>query len=78
MKLTPEEMKLTSEDRRALDRITNRKVICGNLVKAERYGGGSRYHCPVCDIRTENGLKMANWINAAPPEDGVCHKEKKR
>lgn len=52
------------------------KSKCGAQLRVENYGGGVRYHCPYCDVRrNEYRIPMAQWTNAAPPEDRRCNKK---
>ncbi len=39
-------------------------IMCGFSYRSQPYGGGSRYHCPNCDIRDNGyGLTFINWTN---------------
>ncbi len=49
------------------------KPKCGRLLRVESYGGGTRYHCPHCDVKhNEYHIPMAQWSNATPPQDRRC------
>lgn len=50
--------------------------ICGQKLVVENYGGGLRYHCPVCDVRQGEKLPMISWTNAKPPQPAVCRQDK--
>jgi len=39
-------------------------AICGYSYLTQPYGGGTRYHCPQCDVRrNEYGIPMVGWTN---------------
>lgn len=49
------------------------------MIKSERYGGGQRWHCDQCDIRSKTGHQADGlppsattivWTNSKPPE--IC------
>ena len=51
-------------------------MLCASQLVIGAYGGGIRYHCPVCDVRTtENGQKLASWTNGQPPASRLCDKQ---
>ena len=50
---------------------------CKQTLVIQPYGGGHRYHCPVCDVRKNiYGLTMATWTNGEPASD-MCQNKKK-
>lgn len=56
-------------------RNPRKQVICGTQVKVQRYGGGTRYYCPRCDLRRDYyGMTWISWANASPPADYRCQK----
>lgn len=40
------------------------RSFCGHSYVTQPYGGGSRYHCPSCDVRqSSHGRTMVLWTN---------------
>lgn len=38
--------------------------MCGYSYVTQPYGGGTRYHCPICNVRkNEYGIPMVSWTN---------------
>lgn len=54
----------------------SKQKTCNQPLIVERYGGGSRYHCPVCDVvSNSNAIKVAYWTNGTPPASLLCDKK---
>ena len=57
--------------------IANMKMIsCSAPLVVQAYGGGTRYHCPKCDVRDWNGLPVAYWTNGPIPASRECENKK--
>ena len=53
-----------------------RAAECGSSLLVERYGGGLRHACPVCDADRTGHIPTISWTNAAPPKDRRCHNQR--
>lgn len=52
---------------------------CGHELLVQAYGGGTRYHCPKCDVREPaHGILCAYWTNGPVPEGRKCANPKLR
>jgi len=38
------------------------------VIKTEPYGGGSRWHCTICDVDAWDGKFWITWTNSKPPK----------
>ena len=49
-------------------------VTCGQELRVERYGGGTRYACPVCDRGHNGHVSTILWTNGQAPKSGRCER----
>lgn len=47
---------------------------CGQQIKVEAYGGGTRWYCPVCDTYHNGHRTVISYTNGNPPKDLTCHR----
>jgi len=52
-------------------------LTCEEHVKVERYGGGTRWHCPTCDSNHNGYLTTITWTNSQPPAGNACGRPRK-
>ena len=49
------------------------KEKCDITLVVERYGGGPRFYCPVCDLLKNNyGISVVRWTNAPASVGDKC------
>lgn len=39
------------------------QTFCGTAYEYQPHGGGSRYHCPSCNVRRGSGRTLISWTN---------------
>lgn len=51
-------------------------IKCSSDLVVQSYGGGTRYHCPKCDVRMFGGMLTAYWTNGPVPASRKCDNKK--
>jgi len=52
-------------------------INCATPLVIQAYGGGTRYHCPTCDVhQPAYGIIHAYWTNGPVPDDRKCPNKK--
>jgi hypothetical protein len=49
---------------------------CHADLVIQSYGGGTRYHCPKCDVRVFGSMPTAYWTNGPIPASRKCENKK--
>ena len=47
--------------------VRQAKRVIGGVIRAERYGLGSRWYCTTCDQYHNGHRLMIQWTNGTPP-----------
>lgn len=51
-------------------------INCSEPLVVQQYGGGTRYHCPKCDVRVFGSMPTAYWTNGPIPASRKCENKK--
>jgi hypothetical protein len=51
-------------------------ISCSAPLVVQQYGGGTRYHCPKCDVRLFGSMLTAYWTNGPIPSNRKCDNKK--
>lgn len=47
-------------------------ATCNHPQHVERYGGGTRFYCPKCDVRFNGYIHVITWTNGTPNKPAFC------